>query len=365
MTSPVLTEKTFEIDLCPDKPKHMDLGDTRVEVTIKMLTRKEPPPVVMTGLWDAAAPTMLRYQKEVEDAVKKVDDKVDMLIKMKDIEGAEEEAKTLTTVVKGVCTQLQPAVTKLVEQKLAADKRANQNLKEAKIRVGLGISFKTITIALDATRIGVTLGADVHADVMIVKHCYDFCVLVYDALKDEVKLEKEFVKAYDDYIKSRKLKKKAETSTVAAVKRTAQQVFNTWTSNAKVAETARKRYRDKVTELDVDLKKLSGEVAKVEKVVADPDVTIKDREDAKKAAAKLTLKVNTLYNYVTGCQKRQADMGAQLEEALKANKSKTKIDDRTFKERFPDAKTTLEVLKDAEELVHLAKEIADFATSAA
>ena len=365
MTSPVLTEKTFEIDLCPDKPKNMDLGDTRVEVTIKLLTRKEPPPIIMTGLWDAAAPTMLNYQKEVQDAVNKVDAKVDMLNKMKDTEGADEEAKTLTTVVKGVCTQLQPAVTRLIEQKLAADKRANQNLKEAKIRVGLGISFKTVTIALDATRIGLTLGADVHADVMIVKHTYDLGVLIYDALKDEVKLEKEFIKAYDDYIKSRILKKKAETSTVAAVKRTAKQVFNTWTSNAKVAETARKRYRDKVTELGVDLKKLSGDVVKVEKVVADPDVKFKDRDKAKQSAGKLTLKVNALYIYVTGCEKRQQEMGAQLEEALKANKSKTKIDDRTFKERFPDAKTTLEVLKDAEEMVHLAKEIADFATSAA
>lgn len=368
MTSPVVvTKKTYEIDLCPDKPdaKLLNVGDTRVTVTIALGTKKAPAPIVMTRLVDnAAAPTMLRYQKIVQNEVNKLAAKVDMLVKMKDVAGAEDEAKAVSHSVLAACNALQPAVNKAVRELVAADAKSDQNLFEAKIKVAIEVSFKTIAIALDATRVGLTLGADVHADVMLIKHTYDLGVIIYEQMKDEPKLRKEMVKAYDEYLESRKLKKKAETSTVAAVQRGMTQVLNTWTSHAKVAEKARLRYRDEVTSMRQNLEKMSKDAAKVAQLIDDPDLKLKDAAKAKQDSAKLTLKVNALYQNVGKCEKVQANMAITLQEAFEKNKSKTKVDDRTFKERFPDVETSMDLLKDAAEMAKLCKELADIISSA-
>jgi hypothetical protein len=57
-------------------------------------------------------------------------------------------------------------------------------------------------------------------------------------------------------------------------------------------------------------------------------------------------------------------MAITLQEAFEKNKSKTKVDDRTFKERFPDVETSMDLLKDAAEIAKLCKDLADIATVA-
>jgi hypothetical protein len=364
--APVVTTKTVEIDLCPNKPdpKLLDLGDTTVKVTVALQTNKPPAPIVMTRLIDKAVePTMARYQTVVQSTVDKLEAKVATLVKMKDLDGAKDEAKTVTHSVQNACNSLQDAVDRAVQAQVKADAKADENLTEARVKVGVAVTFKTITIALDATRIGLTMGADVHADVMIVKHVYDLGKTLYDQSKDEAKLRKELVEAYDSYIESRKLKKKAETSTAADVQRRLSQLTRTWTSNASLAETARKRYRDEVTSIRQNLEKLSKRSVKLAEAVKSGELKVKDAAKAEEKAKKIGVEVNQVYQYLKVCEKVSETMAAELGEAFAKHGSKTKVDDRTFRERFGDIGTSKELLTNMNEFLSLVREISDLATA--
>src|SRR5436309_243101 len=153
----ITTTETYEIDLCPIKPKYVDVGDTRVTVTITLVTPKKPADIVMTRIIDkAAAPVMERYQTDVQTSVNKLSAKVKLLLQMKDLDGAKDEAETVAHHVKGACDSLQAAVDQAVKALVKQDAQNDQNLLEARVRVGLAFTFKTIVIATDAVRIGLT-----------------------------------------------------------------------------------------------------------------------------------------------------------------------------------------------------------------
>jgi hypothetical protein len=365
--APVTTTKAGQIDLCPKKPngKLLKLGDTNVKISIMLTTKKAPAPIVMTRLWDkAVVPTMKNYQQVVQVEVNKLAAMVDMLAQKNDAARAQEAAKTVSHNVLNACKALQGAVDKAVHAQLAADARADQNLKESQVKVGIGIGFKVITVLVDAARIGATLGADAHADVMIFKHIGDLGLTIYDQMKEEPKLRKEMEKAYDAYLDSRKKKKEAETSTLAAVQRRLTQAANLWTSNASVAETARKRYRDEVTSMRQNLEKLSKGTEKAEQALGGSGTNLKDADKARFKVARLKIKVDLVYEAVTRCEQRADAMAAQLAQAFEEHGSNTSVDDRTFGERFGDVQTSKDLLENAAELFSLTREIADLATAA-
>jgi hypothetical protein len=56
-------------------------------------------------------------------------------------------------------------------------------------------------------------------------------------------------------------------------------------------------------------------------------------------------------------------MAAELGEAFAKHGSKTKVDDRTFRERFGDIGTSKELLTNMNEFLSLVREISDLATA--
>jgi hypothetical protein len=360
--APVVNKKVIKMDLCPTKPnkKVIDVGDTNVEVTLTLTTKKPIASIVMTRLEEKAVePVMTRYQTIIQKEVTRLEAKIVELTKMKDFEGAAELTKATTHTVQNACKSIQAAVDKAVKAQIKADYKSDSNLLEAQIKVGVSISFKVIAITVDATRIGLTMGADVHAIVMLCKHTYELGKIVYDLTKDEPKLREELLTAIGKYSTAKQVrlidKAKAKKSNLAAFKLKMKDAYAEYQPLSSAAENSRKRYKNQVTSMRQGLEKLSLKTDELQKGLKAPGLNLKQGVQVGAKVMQLKREVRTVYASVKGCEQFSEDMAYLLTEAG------VEVDDSTFKERLGSVDTTMDLLKATHELAKLCSDIWELA----
>lgn len=355
-----VTTETYRIDLCPIKPdkRLIDLGDTTVTIKIGLETKKPPPPITMRRLNDKAVePVAKKYQAVIQKSVNTLETKVKSLVQAKDLKGATTEANALNHSVQSACKSLQAAVDKSVRHQLKADASADTNLSEAKVKVGISIAFHVVIALADVARIGGTLGADVQAEVSLFMQIMDLADIVNDQLQKAPKLLAGLKQAYDEYLRTRIVKEQAKTSSIAKAERMFDQVTSGWKSKAASAEEARRRFRDEVTSLRKNLEKMSRDTVKLQQLVNSPDAKIKDVVKAREKANELKAEVDKLYRNLTLYEQNLENMSKKLAEAFAQHGSSTKVDDRTFAERFGNLESLEDLAMYGSELVVIAGEI--------
>jgi DNA repair exonuclease SbcCD ATPase subunit len=279
------------------------------------------------------------------------------LVQAKDVTAATTEANALNHGVHSACKALQAAVDESVRKQLKADAKADTNLAEAKVKVGISVAFHAVIAVADVTRIGVSAGADVHAGASLFNQIMEIAEIVSDQLKKAKTLHAELRRAYDDYLKSRMRKEQAKKSKTAHVERVIDQMTRAWKSNAASAEEARKRFRDAVTSLRQNLEKLSKDSVKLEALVNAPDAKAKDLPKLREESKALKAKVDQLYRNITLYEQYLDNMSKNLAEAFKQHDSSTKVDDRTFSERFGNLDSVEDLGMYGSELLVIAGEI--------
>ena len=358
---PVTTD-SYSIDLCPVKPDKglIDLGDTTVKIQIALETKKPPPPITMRRLKDKAVePVAKKYRATIQKNVNDLARKIKVLDKAKDVKNATMEANALNHGVQSACKSLQAAVDQAIKAQLAADVKADTNLAEAKVKVGISIAFHAVIALADVARIGATLGADVQAVTSLFTQIVDLAEIVDDQLKKAPTLLKDLRTAYDEYVRTRIVKEQAKTSTAAKAERVFDQVTSGWKSKAASAEEARRRFRDEVTSLRQNLEKLSKKTVKLQQVLDSPaSVDVKDLAKTKAKAAKLRAEVDKLYTHFGLYEQNLENMSQKLADAFAQHGSSTKVDDRTFAERFGKLETVEDLAMYGGELLVIAGEIA-------
>ena len=351
-----VTTESYSIDLCPIKPdkKVLDLGDTTVKIQFALDTKKPVPPVTMRRLKDKTVePVAKNYQETIQKSVNIQERKIKALMKANDTKGAKAEAETLTRNVQSACKALQGAVDEAVHKQLKADAKGDTNLSEAKVKVGVSVAFHAVIAVSDVARIGASAGADVQAATSLFMQVADLAKIANDQAKKAPKLHADLSRAYDEYLKSRITKAQAKTA-AAKTERFIDQASRAWKSKAASAEEARRRFRDELTSLRQNLEKLSKASVKLEGVLSSSKASVKDVAKAKELKAK----VETLYRNVTLYEKFLDNMSKKLAEAFKQNESSTKVDDRTFSERFGKLETLEDLGMYGGELLVIAGEIA-------
>lgn len=356
-----VTTENYSIDLCPIKPdkKLIDLGDTTVKIQIAVETKKPTPPVTMRRLKDKAVePVAKKYQATIQKSVNILERKVKELAKANDAKNATIEANALNHSVQSACKSLQAAVDEAVRNQLKADAKADKNLAEAKVKVGISVGFHVVIALADVARIGGTLGADVQASTSLFMQVMDLAEIVNDQFQKAPKLLADLRRAYDEYLRTRIVKEQAKTSSIARTERLFDQVSSGWKSKAAAAEEARRRFRDEVTSLRQNLEKMSKQTAKVEQVLNSPGGTkVKDLAKAKQKVKKLRSDVDKAYGALTLYEQNLDNMSKKLVEAFKQHGSSTKVDDRTFGERFGKLETVEDLALYGGELLVIAGEI--------
>lgn len=356
-----VTTENYSIDLCPIKPdkKLIDLGDTTVDIKITLETKKPPAPIIMRRLKDKAVePVAKKYQSTIQKGVNTLERKVKELTKANDLKGATIEANALNHSVQSACKSLQVAVDKAVLDQLKADAKSDKNLTEAKVKVGISITFHAVIAVADVARIGASLGADVQASTSLFMQVMDIAEIVSDQLEKAPKLLANLRGAYDEYLRTRIVKQQAKTSSAARAERVVDQVTSGWKSKAASAEEARKRFRDEVTSLRQNLEKLSKQTAKAEKVLNAPGAKMKDLAKAQGKVKELRAKIDKLYGHLDLYEQNLTNMSKKLAEAFAQHGSSTKVDDRTFGERFGNLETMEDLGMYGGELLVIAGEIA-------
>ena len=342
-------KKTFKADLCPKKPdpKLLVLGDTTVTVNVTLTAKQDVPSSKFDRCVSAAEAKIAEYQKIIQGEVNTLEGKIKAAQQKGDVKAMEAMADSTSQSVLKAGRSLQGAVETAVEATLKKEAQGDQNLLEARIAVGVNLTFKGISIASNVARIGVSHGADILAWKGLIMDIVDVVGIIQDLCKGENTLRQELLLAIGKYCtdKQRRVieEQKAAASKKAKFTLVTKDVYRWFKPEADKAEAARKKYRNKVTDIRHDVDNFFG---KVDKLAA----AVKKAPTLKQGVAigaKLMVMKRAGKGMVDALAKAQTfadDMAMLLTEAG------VKVDDNTFVQRIKSLAALPDLLSFANEL---------------
>ncbi|RMF37457.1 MAG: hypothetical protein D6754_09435, partial [Alphaproteobacteria bacterium] len=199
-TTKTTTRKFYIVDLIRDKGvKHIEIPKTRVDITIEVTTKgilkaSTVPSAAMDRLEKAARDELERYEKIITEEAKRLDDKIDELMKTpskKNLEAAGKMIGETNASIKNALAAAEGAANKAVEARLKKEAQGDKNLKEARVRTAFKWGLGVIKIGGSVAKLVATMGADVTSYVTIVKELATLGADLMQQIKNEEKLRKD------------------------------------------------------------------------------------------------------------------------------------------------------------------------------
>jgi len=354
---PTLT-KTIVADLCPSKPnpKILDVGDTKVTVTVTIDAKSALPSSKVDRCVATANQEIARYTQVISQEIKALEGKVRDLIKKKDREEAKKMASSTTMSVQNAIKALQGQINSAVKGRLQKEAQGDRNLLEARAATVVRSAFKLVSITNTAFELVATGGADITAWVGLVQTIYELAKIIHEATKGEKKLRADLLKSMGAYFtdKQRQVieKEKKDKSARKKIALFAKEIYGKSKSKADAAEGARKKYRNEVTRIRQGIDKMFKSITALEAKVKQAG-SLKEGVQVGARLMNMKRKGKAASDVYMNCEKFADDMAMLLTEAG------VKVDDTTFTQTMSSLKHPGEMLSVIEEIVSNAKDIYD------
>ncbi|AKT43561.1 hypothetical protein [Chondromyces crocatus] len=348
--------KTITADLCPSKPdpKVLDLGDTKVTVTVTIDSKSPLPSSKVDRCVAAGNQEVTRCAQTISQEIKVLEGKVRELAKKNDSEGAQKMASATSASVQNAIKALQGRVNTAVQERLRKEAQGDRNLLEARAATVVRTAFKAVGIANKVFDLIATGGTDILAWIKLVKKIYSLVNTIYEASKGEEQLRAALLKKMGAYFtdKQRQVigEEKADRTAKQNVTRFAKTIYGKVKSKADAAEKARKKYRNEVTSIRQSVDSMFTNIAALETKVKKAGSL---KEGVQIGAKLMVVKrrgraANDVYQ---NCERFADDMAMLLTEAG------VKVDDATFTQKMASLKHPGEMLSVVREIVKDVKSI--------
>lgn len=208
----VSTRKFYIKDLVRDKSglKYITIPPHRVDVEMEVTTKglisaSDVPSSVFDRLEKVAREELDRYEDIITSEAKKLDKKVEVLLKSGP--SGQEQAKKLIqgtdASIKNALKSAEGAAQQAIEKRLKVEAQGDKNLKEAQVRTAIKWTAGAISIATNIGSLVGSSGADVTAYLSIAKTVHSLAMDVVQHAKNEAKLRSDLDKAVQSMIAQR------------------------------------------------------------------------------------------------------------------------------------------------------------------
>jgi hypothetical protein len=282
-------------------------------LTIDVIAKAEVPRMKMDGLEQVAYKVMDKYQKIIQEEAQRLNDEIIGLkgkAKIKPSEAAKflkeaaQMAEATEKSINNALKSLQGAIDEAVQAELRKLSRDDRNLLEARIKVGIDITFGVIGIAGNITKLAVTGGSDVSSWFSLAKGIYDLAKIIHTACTDLDTRRKNLLQAIEKFAKEQeaiaKEELEAKSSKLGKVKHFGKAAIRLASGTAqKEAIACLKLYNNSVTKIKNQVyKDFSPKLNEAEKVfknaqtVQDAQKLFKAFNDLKHKAADMTKQID-------------------------------------------------------------------------
>lgn len=324
-------------NLLPDKSQLTELNIKEPIVkglVIEVTAKKEPPKLLMDRLEEVANKVLDRYQKIIQEEAKRLNNEIigkkgKAKIKPSEAEKflkeaaqmAESTEKSINNAIKSI----QGAINEAVEAEMKKLARDDRNLLEARIKVGIDVTFGVIGIAGNITKIAVSSGADVTSWLSLAKGIYDLAKIIKTACSDLDTRRKDLLVAIEKFAKEQseiaKEELDAKNSKLGKVKHLGMSAFRMASGTAqKDAISCLKLYNNSVTKARKHIynewspKLVEAEtVFKSSKSVQDAQKLFKAFNDLKHKASDLTKQITENEAFSVLVETSLKEMGAKVD----------------------------------------------------
>ena len=224
MATKVTTRKFKIVDLIRYKTRSpmIEVPKYPVEVVIDVTTSKkigkpkEVPSAKMDRLEKAARTELERYESIITSEIQKFELKIQGIMATPGpaaLKAAEQEAKTVSVMVKNALDSAKGSAITQVEKTLKKEAQGDKLLTEARVKTGVKVGVSVISIGTSVAKLVATAGADVTSYLAIAKKLYSLGQELNQQLKGEKKLRKDLFSGVQAYLKLR------ETTIMQAARR--------------------------------------------------------------------------------------------------------------------------------------------------
>ncbi len=259
-----VTKRIKGRNLLPNKSQltELDIKDPIVKgLVIEITSKSEPPRLLLERLEEVANKVLDKYQKIIQEEAKRLNDeiigkkgraKIKPSEAEKFLKEAAQMAESTEKSINNALKSIQGAINEAVQAELRKLGQKDRNLLEARIKVGIDITFGVIGIAGNITKLVVSSGADVTSWLSLAKGIYDLAKIIHTACTDLDTRRKELLAAIEKFAKQKseiaKEESEAKKSKLGKVKHMGMSAYRMAAGTAeKEAIACLKRYNNSVT----------------------------------------------------------------------------------------------------------------------